>query len=136
MGGGGGIEVVGASEHRYHTLHLSPDGKSFAADESGNNRIWIHDLDRGTRVLAVSGSNQMPRFKPDGTVIAYADQEGIFVKPADGTGESRLLVTKEHYQTEPSWSPDGSVLAFTEVIRKRGATSGSFRTMGPRCHSW
>jgi serine/threonine-protein kinase len=122
VGRGGGIEVVGGSEHRYHTLHLSPDGKSFAADETGDSsHIWIHDLDRGTRVLAVSGSNlQTPRFKPDATVIAYADQEGIFVKPADGTGESRPLVTKEHYQTEPSWSPEGTFLAFTEVHPNTG----------------
>jgi serine/threonine-protein kinase len=49
-------------------------------------------------------------------VIAYSvGGEGIFVKPADGTGESRLLVTKEHYQTEPSWSPEGTFLAVTEV---------------------
>ncbi len=121
VGRGGGIEVAGASERRYHTLHLSSDGKSFVVDESGGNHIWIHDLDRGTRVLAVSGNNlRNPRFKPDGTVIAYSNQEGIFVKPADGTGEPRPLVTKEHYPREPFWFPEGSVLAFIEDHPKTG----------------
>lgn len=85
----GDFEVVVRTERRYHTVRLSPDGKSFAADEAGGggNHIWVHDLERGTRVLAVSGTYlQTPRFHPDGTRIAYHDLDDVFVKAADGCG--------------------------------------------------
>jgi len=114
----GGLEIVATSERRYHTVHLSPDGKSFAADEAGggSNHIWVHDLDRGTRALAVSGTSlQIPRFKPDAEVLAYSNFEDILMKAADGTGDARTLVQKEHIQTELSWSWDGTLLAFTDT---------------------
>ncbi len=67
-------------------------------------------------MLAVSGSAlECPRFKPDGTVIAYRAGEDISAKAADGTGEALLLVNRERHQSEPSWSWDGTLLAFTDT---------------------
>ena len=113
---GGKVEIVARSDHRYHTVDLSPDGKSFAADESegGYNHIWVHDIERGTKVLAVDGVNLLtPRFGPDGRSIAYSIKDNIFVSSADGTGAALPVVNQQGSQGEPSWSSDGSLLVYT-----------------------
>lgn len=120
----GSFETVRTADARYHTLHLSPEGKRFVADESAsaNNNIWVHDLERDTRTLLVNGSQlTIPRFSPDGRQIAYSGEPGdVYVKAADGTGEPRKLLEKEHPQWALSWSPDGSVLALTETNPETG----------------
>ena len=113
-----GIAAMAAtSDRRYHTVHLSPDGKRFAADEAGpSEHVWVHDLERGTRALAASGANlQTPRFNPNAEVLAYSNFENIFVKATDGSGDARPLAQSERILTEPSWSSDGTLLAFTDT---------------------
>ena len=115
----GGFETVHAADARYHTLHLSPDGGRFVADEaaSANHSIWVHDFERGTRTLLVNGSQlHVPRFSPDGERIVYSAAPGdVYLKSADGAGEARKLLEKEHTQWALSWSPNGDLLALTET---------------------
>jgi Tol biopolymer transport system component len=119
----GNTELAATSDRRYHTVHLSPDGRSFAADEAGGgmNRIWVHDLARGTRGLVADGTSlQTPRFGPEEGVLSYSDFEDILLKAIDGTGDARRAVEQEHVQSEPSWSRDGSLLAFTNSHPETG----------------
>ena len=55
---------------------------------------------------------------PDGTRLAFTSTESgswdLHWKPADGSGEEQLLLTRVHNQFAHSWSPDGA-LAFFEV---------------------
>lgn len=101
----------------FHSVRLSPDDSRFAADDPAADRVWIHDLIRGTRILVVETPNpEIPRWSPDGTEIAYGSGDGnIYVKSSDGSGEARLLLERDDTQWPLSWSPDGRFLALAEI---------------------
>jgi len=68
-------------------------------------------------ILADSARNFHPRPSPDGSMIAFdSDREGIravFVAKTDGTGIHRVSGTG--FASVPSWSPDGTQLAFVRA---------------------
>ena len=120
----GRFENLQTVDSRYYTLDLLPDATSFVADEAASaaHNIWVHNLERGTRVLAATGSGlHLPRFTPGGEHVAYNAHDGnIYLKSSDGTGDARTLVEKEHTQWALSWSPDGTLLALTEIHPETG----------------
>jgi TolB protein len=62
------------------------------------------------RRLAPGGG---PQWSPDGRRIAYANDDGIFVMNADGTGKKRLTRSGGGSYWSAVWSPDGKQIAFT-----------------------
>jgi Tol biopolymer transport system component len=104
-------------DSRHHVLRLSPDGRRFVADDTARGGIWIHDMERGTRVLVTSAPESiMPLWNPAGSEIAFSSGEGnIYVKASDGTGEARRLAARDNTQWPLSWSPDGQFLALTDI---------------------
>ena len=120
----GHFETIQTVDSRYHTLDLSADATSCVVDEAASaaRSVWVYDLDRGTRVLASTGSGlHLPRFTPDGGSITYNAHDGnVYLKSSDGTGDARTLVAKEHATWAVSWSPDGTLLALTESHPETG----------------
>ena len=61
----------------------------------------------------------MGAWTPDGKRIAFeSNKEGpfnLFWQLADGSGGPERLTSSEYTQAPTSWSPDGQLLAFTEV---------------------
>jgi dipeptidyl aminopeptidase/acylaminoacyl peptidase len=72
-------------------------------DPDGTNAAGLTDIQ--TRM-------DSPCWSPDGTKIAFSDDDDIWVMDADGSNIIQL--TKDDFlQTFPTWSPDGEFIAFT-----------------------
>jgi Tol biopolymer transport system component len=98
----------------------SPDGTRivFSSNEDGDEEIWVISAD-GTNPIQLTGNELRdfdPEFSPDGRSIIFAseaDSPGftkIYVMNANG-GEARLL-NDLPVSYSPTWSPDGSRVAF------------------------
>lgn len=111
----------------------SPDGSTVAFNSVSGHGVNLFTVKaNGSGLselpLAVGEFNGDPAYSPDGTQISF-DQDtgsvapkvhGIFIVNADGTNAHRLTrspATKEAFDTESQWSPDGTRIAFTRVKR-------------------
>jgi Tol biopolymer transport system component len=108
------------ARHLFHPT-WSPDGRSMAAVALGRG-IYTVSLDRKTRRLTSGQSDEAPAWSPRSDWIAFDKQlEGttnydLFAVNAV-TGKTRRLTRDRLQQTNPSWSPDGSRLAFAQQGR-------------------
>jgi len=153
---------------------ISPDGVRIAyvvrtIDREKNtyrSSIWSIPFDGsapGTRLTAGPGQDALPRWSPDGRLLAFlsdrsakADDpkkrkpKNVFVLSLDG-GEARQLTTGEDDCADIAWSPDGARLAFTRRDAKsadaeddgirvwdrlRYKTDEGFLLDGRRRHVW
>lgn len=95
---------------------LSPDGRTVVFSAIG--RLWSFDVaTKRTAALTPPGQRAFaPTWSPDGRWIAYVtwqDSAGgsVMRMPARGGAGTRLTRVAGHY-LEPSWSADGTKLAF------------------------
>ena len=111
----------------------SPDGTkiAFDSDRGGDYDIYVMDIATGEvsqltndddpSIPPAFEADQSPAFSPDGTRIAFSSNrdtweaeaytERIFVTKADGSEpETRLTEGYSHFQSDISWSPDGTRL--------------------------
>jgi Tol biopolymer transport system component len=95
----------------------------FASDDDAHSAlVRADDAPRGTvlkitRVLDDAGRNFHARPSPDGSRIAFdSDREGTrAVYIADQTGHNVRRISGEGFAAVPSWSPDGTRLAFAKA---------------------
>ena len=111
---------------------LSPDGRTvaFVSSRSGHAEIWTLDLEtrKLRNITNHAGGHFRPAWSPDGQWIAISSdrdspkprrpdgfeliqQTEIYLLHPDGSGLRRLTHTNS-YAGSPSWSPDGSQIAF------------------------
>ena len=102
--------------HLRGRLAWSSDSQRIAVSFGGGEEIYSMSPDRASRiprVLSISGIQ--PAWSPDGQRIAFVSgRDGnheIYVKNADGSGETRLTYNPRH-DVYPAWSPDSQRIAF------------------------
>ena len=107
-------------------IRLSPDGERLAVNLEGatglKRDIGVYDLARGTLTqLSRTGQNRVPVWSPDGLHVAFQSNrdgvDGIFVMPADGTGDARPVLLREAGRSRVSpraWTPDGERIVYRE----------------------
>jgi Tol biopolymer transport system component len=100
---------------------LSPDGHELAIEvEGAAHDIFIYDLARGAlSKMSFDGASHWPSWTPDGKRLTYRSWKTgtmtMWWMPADKSGPSERLTDIGSMQSPESWSPDGKVLAFTQM---------------------
>ncbi len=117
----GDLIAIDLPARHYSNPRLSPDGSRIAVSISDNHNtdIWIHDIERGTssRFTFSPTSYLNPIWTPDGRTVIYNGEEPqytIYQRPADGSGDTQLLLKKPVDTLPTSVSPDGKWLVYTE----------------------
>jgi eukaryotic-like serine/threonine-protein kinase len=102
----------------FEDLALSPDGSKVAMTVEGATwSIWIYDIAGKTlRRLTFENDNRDPFWTPDGKRVVYSSLrggvDGLYWRPADGSGSEEQLLSDKGEMYAASWTPDGKSLAY------------------------
>jgi eukaryotic-like serine/threonine-protein kinase len=113
-------QSLAAPARAYQAPRLSPDGKRVAV--AIEDQVWLFDLSRETLTrLTFEGQSGNPSWTPNGKRIAFQSRYSKLAwQLADGSGGLESLTLSDHAQWPDSWSPDGQLLAFTELDPSTG----------------
>jgi Tol biopolymer transport system component len=132
-----GIVVVGMDGAIVATLPgvfdpaWTPDGRIVAAGTvhtaSGNENaeptdtpkdagLFVSDgaLKKTTKIPVTLDHPMTPAVSPDGSLVAFVQNDHVFVVGIDGSG-LRQLTTGDHIDAAPTFSPDGASIAFESL---------------------
>jgi TolB protein len=113
-------------------LAWSPDGRriAYSAPVAGRAQLFVVGLDGSppVKIGPPTLEAQDPAWSPDGARIAvrgghFDKQRGIYVIDSDGRGSPVLIsqppelgMTQDTQFSGPAWSPDGAVIAYSQVV--------------------
>jgi len=101
---------------------LSHDGTRIAVSVGQDvGDIWIYDLERDmrTRFTFDAADDRTPIWSPDDSQVAFTSSrtaEGqIYVRPASGQGDAKLMFTANAQIELTDWSSDGRLILFEHL---------------------
>jgi len=106
---------------QYLNAVYSPDKRRIVFEVMGGDMYVVNSDGSGLTNL---GLGYRPQWSPDGDYIVYmiTEDDGrnytasdIYAIRADGTGQIRLTDSPSQLFMNPSWSPDGSRIAFNDM---------------------
>ena len=109
------FSIFQVEDSRYDIYAVNPDGSSL-------NRL---------STIASSTYYAQSAWSPDGTKLAFVDEERIWVMDAYGSNLRVLTLDKSDLSnfSDPAWSPDGKKLAFTGFSEPNSLASADIYTM-------
>jgi Tol biopolymer transport system component len=148
--------LLGSSAYEWMPVASAADPQlAYVSDKRGHGEVWIRNIADGTdRRIVRPGEVRIegeavqtimtPAFSQDGTRIAFvglAPSGGaIFTTPAAGGVPARASASKKPKEFSPTWSPDGSWLAFRSntaagprVAKMRLGSGDDPVDLGPMC---
>ena len=111
----GKTEPLLAKPDAYERPSLSPDGNKLAINTSD---IWVYEWQRDTMTRLTFGPARSiyPLWSPDGRYIVFQAPGGMFWTRSDGSGKPQPLTQSKNRQLPYSFTPDGKLLAFYELM--------------------
>ena len=100
----------------------SPDGTHlmFSSSMLGNPELFVTDASGGNpkRLTFANGASTSPAWNPKTgqSVVFVSDRGGIpklYMMSADGTNSAEMDLPDKGYLIDPSWAPNGQILAFS-----------------------
>jgi TolB protein len=100
----------------------SPDGSqlAFMSSQSGDPEIYVADATGAHlhRITFAAGVSTSPAWNPKtGQQMAFVSDRGgtpvLYISNADGSNVEKLNLPDMGYVVDPSWSPNGQLLAFS-----------------------
>lgn len=100
----------------------SPDGSqiAFMSSQNGDPEIYVADVDgaRLHRITFARGVNTSPAWNPKtGKQMVFVSDRGgvpvLYLSNSDGSDVQKLELPDMGYVIDPSWSPNGQLLAFS-----------------------
>lgn len=77
--------------------------------------IFVMNVDGSGRTnLTGTRAGDEPAWSPDGKLVAFLRQDGIWVMHADGSGARQIRHDPSMVDQWPAWSPDGRRISFVE----------------------
>jgi Tol biopolymer transport system component/DNA-binding winged helix-turn-helix (wHTH) protein len=118
---GGEITQVPSEGQDYGALAISPDGSTFLLQHGGEMSVWSDGILGGSLRRMNGIFAQSAAYSADGKYVVYATRDGdVYRMRSDGTEPQRLLsksTAAPSREWEPyglDWSPDGSIVRFSE----------------------
>jgi serine/threonine-protein kinase len=148
----GDMRLVSATTALEVDAAISPDGRlvAYAVGRMGRMRIFVRQRAGGVplpRSEGVPGSHRWPRWSPDGTHLVFVALAGpddsvatsLQVVPTIGGTPRKILSARQRLYT-PTWSRDGTVIAFSDgggilVIPSDGGGTPRRLVSGDQFHS-
>jgi Tol biopolymer transport system component len=104
---------AGSSTSSVPPVSKGPARMVFELMNGDVRNLFIADLDATNASRITTGDNdQAGALSPDGTEVVYSSGKGLVLINVDGSGQTQLTTT---YDLVPSWSPDGSRIAFARA---------------------
>jgi DNA-binding winged helix-turn-helix (wHTH) protein len=118
---GGEITQMPSEVRDYNVLNISPDGTTFLLQGPGMS-VWSDGVLGGSLRRMNGVFARSAAYSADGKYVAYATSDGdIYRMRSDGTEAQRLVSRRtvapssEWSPLALDWSPDGSILRFSEL---------------------
>jgi Tol biopolymer transport system component len=100
---------------KYAHLRLTPDGSSLVYVDNQARVVMTSLRDGSQRTLADCPEQDYcdASLSPDGQLLAFAAPGGLRIQRVGATTSELLAVEDADFTGSPSWSPDGSEIAFS-----------------------